>query len=348
MNARTVLMVDDEASYLEVLSDVLQMAGYRCLRAHDGREGLQLARERRPDLILTDHMMPRMTGVELLRALRDDEALAQVPTILLSAIRPTGAELARRCLQKPIHVDDLQACIAELLEPPGTASTRAELSASHSDTREEALNWVAHEIKNPLGVAVLHADLLLGHVHDDFGRKHLVNLKRQLERMDELVISVLDAARLADGRVVLHRVRTDLCAYVERLVEEWGAHPNYAFELRIAERPIECDIDPERVRQILDNLISNAMKYGGADHRVVVEVSRTEREAQIRVQDFGQGIAPADLQRIFDRFHRAKHGGRGHGLGLYIAAALARLHEGAITVDSKLGAGSTFVLSLPR
>jgi signal transduction histidine kinase len=90
------------------------------------------------------------------------------------------------------------------------------------------------------------------------------------------------------------------------------------------------------------------VKYGGPDRRVVVEVDTTERDAIVRVQDFGQGIAGADLQRIFDRFHRAKHGGRGHGLGLYIAAALARLHGGAITVDSKPGAGSTFQLSLPR
>jgi signal transduction histidine kinase len=348
MTPRTILLVDDEDSYLEVVADVLTMAGYRCLRAHDGREALEIAREQQPTLIVTDYMMPRMHGLELLRALRGDAVLARIPTILLSAVRPSGADLATRYLQKPIHVDAIQTCIAELIEPSGTASTRAGGAASHSNTREEALNWVAHEIKNPLGAAVLHTDVLLAHVHDEVGRKHLQGLKRQLGRMDELVMSVLDAARLDDGRVVLHRVRTDLAAFVERVVEDWRVHPTHAFELRIAERPIECDLDPERARQILDNLISNAMKYGGPDRRVVIEVSQTEREAQVRVTDFGQGIAPADLQRIFDRFHRAKHGGRGHGLGLYIAAALARLHEGAITVDSKLGAGSTFLLSLPR
>jgi two-component system, sensor histidine kinase and response regulator len=348
MKPGTILLVDDEESYLEVVADALAMAGYRCLRAHDGREALEVAREQRPTLIVTDYMMPRMTGVELLRALRADELLAKIPTVLLSAIRPASADLATRFLLKPIHVEAIETCIAELLEPSGSASTRAAPPPSHSNTREDALNWVAHEIKNPLGVAVLHTDLLLAHVSDDFGRKHLQGLKRQLGRMDELVTSVLDAARLDDGRVVLHRARIDLAAFVERVMEDWRVHPTHAFELRIAERPIECDLDPERARQILDNLISNAMKYGGADRRVVVEVSQTEREAQVRVKDFGQGIAPADLQRIFDRFHRAKHGGRGHGLGLYIAAALARLHDGAITVDSKLGVGSTFLLSLPR
>jgi two-component system, sensor histidine kinase and response regulator len=89
------------------------------------------------------------------------------------------------------------------------------------------------------------------------------------------------------------------------------------------------------------------MKYGGADRRIEIEVSRDERQAAIAVRDRGEGIAPHDLQRIFDRFHRVKDGGRGHGLGLYIATALARLHGGGIGVRSRLGEGSTFLVTLP-
>lgn len=343
-----ILAVDDEESYLEVLSDVLVMGGHECVKAHDGRRALDLARERRPELVVTDHMMPRMTGVELIRALRDDPGLAAVPTVLVSAIRPAGAELATRFLQKPVHVDTIQREVSALVEPIGSASTAGVAIATQAQTREEALNWVAHEIKNPLGVAMMNAELLLRRAHDEVERKHLLTLKRQLTRMDELVMSVLDAARLDDGRVVLHRERADLRAVIGDIVDDWrAAHPEHRFELAMPGEAVWCELDRERARQVIDNLVSNAIKYGGADRRVEVRVAVAAGAAQVEIRDRGAGIAPQDLQRIFDRFHRAKDGGRGHGLGLYIAAALCRLHGGTITVESKLGAGSTFVVSLP-
>lgn len=342
-----ILLVDDEDSYLEVLADTLALSGHRCSRAHDGREALAAAAAERPDLILTDQMMPRMTGVELLHALHDSEELADVPTILLSAIRPTGFELATRYVQKPVHFETIQRVVGELVEP--AASVRSdENSRSLLQTREEALNWVAHEIKNPLGVATLNVELLLTSMPSEFARKHLLTLKRQLERMDELVVSVLDAASVAEGRVTLRRTPHEVGELVEELTAHWRTgFPDHRFDLTVRERAV-CEIDRERVREILDNLVSNAVKYGGTDRSVEVVVDADADAVWVSVSDHGVGISPHDLLHIFDRFHRGKQGGRGHGLGLYIAAALARLHGGRIDVESKVGVGSTFTLRLPR
>ena len=107
--------------------------------------------------------------------------------------------------------------------------------------------------------------------------------------------------------------------------------------------------DKERLRQVLDNLLSNAVKYGLPSKMVRIEVSADAGEARISVTDDGRGIPRENLPQVFDRFHRiAGQGGGGHGLGLYIAAALARLHGGELTVDSELERGSTFTLRLPR
>jgi signal transduction histidine kinase len=341
-----ILLVDDEDSYLEVLSDVLTIAGHKVARAHDGREALEAAMQAPPDLIVTDHMMPRMTGVELLKSLRQTPQLAHVPTILVSAIRPNGYELATRYLRKPVHVDTVHRTVGELVEPRSSAASGAN-TASFAQTREEALNWVAHEIKNPLATAMMNIEVMLANGANEFQRRHLAMMKRQLERMDELVVSVLDAAALDDGRVILHKDPVNLAAFVEQLTDDWRASfADQQITLSINRRPV-CAIDRERVRVVLDNLVSNAAKYGGAARRIEISVDGTDDMAHIDVRDHGVGIPPQQIDRIFDRFHRASHGGRGHGLGLYIAAALARLHGGAIEVDSKVGEGSTFRLKLP-
>lgn len=341
-----ILLVDDEDSYLEILTDVLSIAGHECARAHDGREALASASATRPDLVVTDHMMPHMTGVELLRSLRDTPSLASVPTILLSAIRPTGYELATRFLQKPIHVDTIHRAVGELVEPRSSRTTDA-AKPSLTQTREEALSWVAHEIKNPLATAMMNVEMMIAHGPDDVQLRHLTTMRRQLERMDELVVSVLDAAALGDGRVVLHKAPVDIGELVTRLAEDWRAtFSGHTITVDVRQQAV-CNIDRERFRQIVDNLVANAVKYGGSAP-VDVRVDADADVAWVAVHDRGMGIHAHELERIFDRFHRAKHGGRGHGLGLYIAAALARLHDGALQVDSKVGEGSTFTLTLPR
>jgi len=132
-------------------------------------------------------------------------------------------------------------------------------------------------------------------------------------------------------------------------VSEWRElQPEVHFELRCTEDSLPLHFDAVRLRQVLDNLVSNAVKYGGEARRVEVALSTTPGLAVVSVRDWGQGIPAAELRSIFDRFHRAdSNEGRGHGLGLYIASALARLHGGSLTVKSALGEGSTFSLRLP-
>ncbi len=99
---------------------------------------------------------------------------------------------------------------------------------------------------------------------------------------------------------------------------------------------------------MLDNLLSNAVKYGRPANRVDVRAEASPGRALIHVRDHGQGISASELPRIFDRFHRAEGAtGEGHGLGLYIAAALAKLHGGSLHARSQRGEGATFTLTLP-
>src|SRR5438067_12934228 len=100
----SVLVVDDEEGLLEVIADVIAALGYVPVTAHDGAEALARAHEHRPDLILSDHMMPRLTGMELLRQVRADAVLRDVPFILMSAATPNGADQATQFLSKPVDL----------------------------------------------------------------------------------------------------------------------------------------------------------------------------------------------------------------------------------------------------
>jgi two-component system, sensor histidine kinase and response regulator len=356
---KSVLIAEDEEALLEVMSAVVADLGHKVLMAQDGAEALTLARSHQPDLVITDHMMPRLTGMGLLGALRSEPALKDTPVILVSAARPAGAENATLYLAKPVPLDRFEKAVQSCLQgAPGTSPRPAEVALTYDErsalslAKTEMLSWVAHEIKTPLSSARMNLQLMLRHpsVADEAPqRKKGESILRQLERMDQLVSSVLEAASLADGAVRLKLERQDLKGFLEGLISYWkDVKPEVQFTLLLPELPVLLNADAERLRQILDNLISNAVKYGSPVSRVQVALEQSPGRASIQVTDFGPGIDAVELARIFDRFHRAEGAvGKGHGLGLYIASALAKLHGGTLHAKSQRGEGATFTLSLP-
>lgn len=354
-----VLVAEDEPALLDSYAEIVQALGHECVSAFDGSHALELARQHHPDLVITDYMMAGKTGVELLRALRVDPALEHVPVILLSAARPPERDRrdAWRFLTKPVALDRLEAAINEGLaiaaqhkkEHAGARAVPGPHTNSVSLAREDMLSWVSHEIKSPLAAALTATELAMRDARGSAVEKRLTTIARQLRRMDELVTSLLDAAQLQDGRLELQRDPVDLAGVVESAISYWSeVHPDVTFDSRIEVRPT-MSLDAERIRQILDNLISNAIKYGRPANRVAVRLALDERErVRLTVTDQGRGIPREQLPHIFDRFHRVPgQGGRGHGLGLYIAAALARLHGGLLEVESEVGHGSRFAFVLP-
>ncbi len=354
-----VLIVEDEEALLEIFAEVVEGLGHRAVRAHNGEEALMLARTEPPDLVVSDHMMPRRTGVELLRALRSEPQTASIPFVLLSAARPAGREAADTFLSKPVDLNTFEEVVAKALKtrPAGApesngAGTAEPPRTASSAWREEMLNWVAHELKTPLSSARLNAQLLLRKVEQRGAEDELKSTKavlRQLDRMNGLITSILDASRLSEGKLELRLEQGDLAPFLWELIEEWRQlQPQVDFRLVGAEAPMVLAFDAERVRQVLNNLLSNAVKYGGAVPRVELSLTSNPGLADIHVRDRGVGMPASQLPNIFDRFRRAdENAARGHGLGLFIAAELARLHGGSLAVRSSLGEGSIFTLRLP-
>ncbi|WP_224241633.1 ATP-binding response regulator [Hyalangium gracile] len=357
---KVVLLAEDEEALLEVFASVVTDLGHTVLSAHSGDEALGLARAHQPDLIVSDHMMPGLTGVEFLRSVRRDERLAGTPFILVSAVLPQGAHEANAYLAKPVSLEAFERMVQEELR--ASARKRADRSEGAPLTqapenglnlaRAEMLSWVAHEIKTPLSSARLNLEMMIRHLAGDAAdaqRRRGTLALQQLDRLSTLVSSVLEASQLSDGRIKLQREPCNLKAFLAGVARYWrDTRSDFEFSLVLPPEEVTAWIDAERVRQILNNLVSNAVKYSGTSTRVVLSLELSPGRAVIAVTDQGQGMDAAELPRIFDRFHRAEGStGQGHGLGLYIASALARLHGGTLQVRSQRGEGSTFTLSLP-
>ena len=202
-----VLIAEDEEAMLEMFGNVVEDLGHRTVRAQNGEEALLLARTERPDLVVSDHMMPRQTGIQLLRALRSDPELASVPFLLVSAARPQGLDEADAFLSKPVDVNDFEAAVQKALGPSVPVAQvkerrrNARANGPGDNLREEMLNWVAHEIKTPLGAARMSAQLLVRKLEETKAsrpeKKLSAAIIRHLDRINALVTSILDASRLS-------------------------------------------------------------------------------------------------------------------------------------------------------
>ncbi|HEY2511985.1 MAG TPA: GAF domain-containing sensor histidine kinase [Polyangiaceae bacterium] len=235
-------------------------------------------------------------------------------------------------------------------------------------TRDEFLSIASHELRTPLNVMMLQTDGLLRQARKEEDNRLMPafeRIKRQVNRLGALVESLLDVSRVTAGRLALDVAEVDLEAVVGEVVgrlREDAVRAGSILRLEGApstdtERasgevpgrpPIVGQWDRMRIDQIVTNLVSNAIKYGSGKP-INVRLTESEGLARIEVVDHGIGIGLEDQSRIFERFERAvsaRHYG-GFGLGLWIVRQIAQAHGGEISIRSKLGEGSTFIVELP-
>ncbi len=215
----------------------------------------------------------------------------------------------------------------------------------------------SHELKTPL--TVLRSGIERAITHPEVSPDVMVVLEETLlevKRMTELVDSLLTLARADEGRAPLHLERVELREILGEVAETaniLGEQSSVTISVQAPDRPVTLSIDRNRIRQLLMNLLTNAIKYTAAGGDVSVDAKRKSGEVVIQVRDTGIGIAPGELPHVFDRFWRAdparsRSGQRsGSGLGLAICKWIAEAHGGSIHVQSKPGRGTTMTVVLP-
>lgn len=222
--------------------------------------------------------------------------------------------------------------------------------------KDDFVASVSHELRTPLTAIMGYLDLVLDE-EDAVGpdvRQNLQVAKRNSERLLRLVSDLLFTAQAVEGHVSVDVQETDLASLVDQALTDLGPRADeVGVDLRRRlPRRLVAQGDPVRLRQMIDNLVSNAVKYTPAEGSVTVALCEEGDHAVLRVSDTGIGISPADQSRLFSRFFRTRDAEtraiQGIGLGLAITRSIVEAHGGTIRVDSHVGSGTTFLVRLPR
>jgi len=369
-----ILLVDDDSEFLSATSELIShKTGYEVIPLDDGVRTVDLARREMPDVIVLDVFMPDTEGPEICRAIKSQPDLRDVPVLFLTG-GGVRASFKARCLEegaddflmKAAETEELIARLQVLLRIKRLQDDlRAERDALEIKVQERArelqeketlaaigkmVAGVAHEIRNPLGAisnsaSVLSRDLVLE--GDNLKLMDII-----VRESDRLRVTINDFLKFAHPAPYLF-VSVDIKSVIDDVVTLARNDQLCTDKVKLQ---VECqeDIDPvqidqDRIHQVMWNLLRNALEALQGSGEIKIKVSETKDEAIphliIKVRDNGPGIAEADQSNVFAPFFTKK--ARGSGLGLAMAAAAIRAHNGIITLESEEGRGAEFTIELP-
>jgi two-component system, OmpR family, sensor histidine kinase BaeS len=276
---------------------------------------------------------------EASRGLAEGDLSRRVPP---GEVRAGSSELAELAVQFNTMADRLQESV--------------EIIRHDRDRSRDFLADVSHELRTPLAALRMFNELLKEGAADDPEAlsEFLDSSGQQIERLDWLAQNLLELSKLDSGLVLLDLRPDDLRAAVETAVEQTSGaatRRGVRMSVRLPARPIRIRHDPQRIGQVVGNLVANAVKFTPPGGSVAVTAAATADGATIEVVDTGVGIEATELPHIFERFYRGSRAnearGSGSGLGLAIVRSIVDMHGGSVEVVSRVGSGSTFTVTLP-
>ena len=364
-----ILVVDDEQSVATTIKAILQLDGNEVTAVTTGAEALAQLREHEFDVVLTDLRLDDLDGIEILR--ETQKLWPDTVSIMLTGYASLESAVtalrsgAYDYLIKPSDVDELRATIGRALERRRLRQRLVELEQLDR-LKTQFLSMASHELRTPLTavsgfmqIARRRMSRLAGandvpQAWRDEAQKSDETLEmanRQAKKLARLIDELLDVSRLQQGRVEMRLAEIDLADVVREVAERMRLlSKGHEIEANIVgSAPIVADRD--RIEQVFENLVGNAIKYSPDSGRIDVSLRVNGTNAVVSVRDQGIGVAPGEVEKIFGLFYRspdprADHVG-GLGLGLYISREIVSRHHGRLWAERNADAGTTFHVTLP-
>lgn len=361
----SILIVDDVPTNIQLVASILSSFDYELSFANSGQDALGQIQETAFDLILLDIMMPGMDGLEVARRLKAEPATRHIPVIFLTAKSDEDSIIqgfdigAADYVTKPFNPAELVARVQTHLS---LKATQDELRHRNQELNEaiqmknRLLSIASHDLKNPLGAVSGFASMLERNPaiqQNKDAAEMLVFISRAANRMNQLINELLDTAALEMGKMDLQIGATDLKQLTEAVLNDnQPAADKKGQTLTLSGTAVAVPVDARRIRQVIDNLVSNAIKYSPRGALIDVALQERAGDVEISVSDQGPGFSEADRGKLFGYFQRLSArptgGESSTGVGLAIARQIAELHDGELLLDQSSASGSTFRLRLPR
>jgi signal transduction histidine kinase len=383
-----ILVVDDDTALLRALPQALhlQMKQVEVDTSDSALGALEQIQKHDYDTIVSDIKMPGMDGLALLAKIR--ELRPETPTLLITghgehnlaieALRGGAYDLIQKPIDREYFVAALHRAIITYqlrrkvheqqlaLELHNRSleqlvQTRTQELLDANAAKDRFLSIVSHELKTPLTSLKGRTQLLRRQLSSPSPKqdvtevvdKGLTSMERSITRMEMLVNDLLDSSLIETNMFVLNRKRCDLVELCRNFVDEYTAGTGPTLSFDYPGKPIEVEVDYNRIGQVLLNLLSNARKYSPQGSPITLTLQQSGHGALLSVRDMGIGIAPGKLDSIFEPCYRipgneAQDGSpTGLGLGLYISRKIVERHGGHIDVQSVPDHGSVFTVVLP-
>lgn len=354
-----ILAVDDTPDNLALIETILEDEGYEIILVTNGADALAQVAQSPPDLILLDIMMPEMDGYEVTRRIRQNPKLPYIPILLLTAHQASdvvaGLESgADDFVRKPVDVDELAARVRSLLRLKHSIDEREQLSLQ----RQDFIAHLTHDLRTPLVAANNMLNLfeqeafcpLSADMHEA-----IAAMIRSNYHLMQIVDTLLEVQCYEAGAKTLTFMECNLVEIAQDVVQELK-HLAQSKGLTLTVQPLTDSQaahaivlgDYLELRRMLTNLVGNAIKFTEQGSITIsVLIPSTGNQVVLEVHDSGPGIAPQELDQIFQRFRKGTHQHAGSGLGLHLVSRIVQVHQGSISVKSEPSQGSTFTVCLP-
>ena len=351
-----VLVVDDQLKNVQVVGGLLTHEGYEVIPATSGTQALQRITARKPDLVLLDVLMPDLNGFEVCSRIQAQFGAEAPPVIFLSAA--DEKDIIVRALEcggvdyvtKPFNRAELLARVQTHIE----LKLARDAVARAVREKDELMSMVAHDLKNPIG-AVRFSAMTLVESSAVSGKMAQETLRHIVASSEEMLAFIerflLRKAREADP-AFMAQVPVDMGVLVTELGhwETTARRKEIAFTVIPPTSPLSVPTDPKALRQVLENLVSNALKFTPPGGQVDVKVQGSDKHLEWIIEDSGPGFTPEDLPRLFQDYTRLSAqptaGESSTGLGLAIAKRLVDRLGGDLTASRSPLGGACFTLRL--
>ncbi len=355
---KCILIVDDEAVIRDLCARALK--DYHILQAADGAEALLLYAQGGVDAVLTDVMMPRVDGIELLQRLKEQEPTLVVlimtgfadKEVILNALKADADDF----ITKPLNLLQLKTTVQNALDKK---ALKEEIAALRNADRLKSnfLSLISHKFRTPLTAISLFLQNLASGIYDpndSLSQENLRLIYNESCYLERLVADLLNFSRMMDTSEGLKLVPCNLAALVtDVLLNSQQRYGKPGLELTYNLEPASSLLlDCEKMVFAIKQVVDNAFKFTGEPGGIAVTLQMVGEGCQIVVSDTGTGIPRDELPKVFEKFYQIDTGHtgqvRGFGLGLYYAREFVQLHGGSIGIVSETGKGTTVTISLPR
>ncbi len=361
------MLIEDDALNAKILQKILEREGYSITWFESGERFFERFDELSFDLVLLDVVLPGIDGLEVCRQLKSAEASAEAPVIFITARKDADDIVAgfeaggADYIPKPFQPRETLARVRTHLQlrelHARQAAIIADLDAAVK-ARNRLLGVTAHDLRNPMisiqGFAEMLRDEAVGAVNAE-QKEMAAFIASAATSMLELIDDLLDLSSIEAGELKLCKKENDLGEVINMAVFLYRGHAEgkeMTIEMKAPPSPVRCVFDSVRMKQVAENILSNAIKFSPAGARIEVEWGCSEQGGYFSVRDEGPGIPEAERDRLFQDYGktsvRPTAGEKSTGLGLAICRKIVEAHGGNLNVSNLPDNGCEFKVTVPR